>query len=82
MDRCLECNSSNVTCFNTRKRGLFSLTITILILLASIVFRFTGSVYFGLLLMFIYSARAIYQNKTVVTCKDCWCSLSKKNGEM
>lgn len=77
MDRCLECNSSNVTCFSTRKRGLFFLAIAILLLVISIAFSFTGYIYFGLLLIFIYSIRAIYQNKTVVTCKDCWCSLSK-----
>lgn len=77
MDRCLECNSPNVTYFNTRKRGLLCLVIAIPSLVISVVFNFAGYIYFGLLLIFIYSVRAIYQNKTVVTCKDCLCSLSK-----
>lgn len=77
MVKCLECNSSNVTYFNTRKRGMFCITITIFLLVVSIVFHFAGYIYYGLLLMLIYSVRAIYQNKTVVTCKDCWRSLTK-----
>lgn len=78
MYKCSECGSSNVKIHFTRKRGTLVLAATVLSFIATLYFDLTGLLWFGIVLMFYYSIKAIYLNKILISCKDCWCSKSER----
>lgn len=77
MEKCSEGGSSNIKIHYTRKRGWLVLAATVLVFVTTLYLDLTGLLWFGIVLMFFYSIKAIYLNKKLISCKDCWCSKSE-----